>query len=67
MLRLNLSVVYKVVRDLIFQQVRRALAPLLPHESGEEPFLRSRVIPVTYLFVGINPSNPFSITRILSE
>ena len=28
---------YKVVRNLIFQQIVRVLASFLPHESGEEP------------------------------
>tara|TARA_R110002096_G_scaffold213539_1_gene401030 strand:+ start:1182 stop:1448 length:267 start_codon:yes stop_codon:yes gene_type:complete len=30
---------YKVVRNLIFQQIVRVLASFLPHESGEEPMI----------------------------
>ena len=37
MLRLKVPAAYKVVGDLIFQQVMMALASFLPHESGEEP------------------------------
>lgn len=36
-LRLKVLATYKVVRDLIVQQITMALASFLPHESGEEP------------------------------
>ncbi len=34
----HLSVIYKVVRDFIFQQVSVALVSFFTHKSGEEPY-----------------------------
>ncbi|VAW70888.1 hypothetical protein MNBD_GAMMA10-2043 [hydrothermal vent metagenome] len=40
-----LSTAYKVVRDLIFQQISAVLASFFTHKSGEEPlFLNKKYI-----------------------